>query len=386
VKKIQEAQMNNEKIKKNIKITLYVMAIIAVFGILYRGMEYLQLKHATEKASQISVLTTKAISADTPEEIILPGYVVAWHDATIYARTNGYIESWKVDIGARVKQGDLLAVISAPEVNAALKQTEADLVTAIANYNLAETTAKRWVFLLKTNSVSKQETDEKVSDAKAKKAIVDATTANRNRLRDLVSFQRVLAPFDGIVAARNTDIGRLINSGSGAKLPLFRIVQSDPLRIYVRVPQYYAARINNDLKAQLLFPDHPGKRYPARLLNTAEAIDAATRTLLIQLITDNHEYELLSGGYVKVFLTIPGNKNFVRLPVNTLLFRADGLHVAAIDEDHKATLKPITINRDFGDYVEISSGVRVNERIIINPPDSLMSGQEVRIIDEKSYV
>jgi RND family efflux transporter MFP subunit len=368
-----------EKIKKVIFIILVVMALLALIGIVYREIEFLILKSATKKQSVMNVLTTTAVPSPTPEAIVLPGFVEAWHDATMYARTNGYIVEWKVDIGAKVKTGDLLALISAPEVNAQLRQAEADLKTAEENYTLAKITAARWVNLVKTASVSKQETDEKVLDAKAKKAILVAARANRDKLKDLVSFQRVIAPFDGIIASRNTDVGRLINAGSGAKQPLFRVVQSDPLRVYVRVPQSYAARITPDLQGELTFPDYPGRSWHAKLLDTAKAVDPATKTLLIQLVCDNHEYEILPGAFVKVHLSLPVNKRFVRLPINTLLFRSQGLQVATIDGDHKVVLKSVVINRDFGDFVEIASGVNVDEAVILNPADSLASGQEVHV-------
>lgn len=365
--------------KKHLYLILSCMLIIALIGIIYREIQFLHLKETTKRHAILSVATVKATPSPITQNIVYPGYVSAWHDATIYARTNGYIKEWKADIGTRVKTGDLLALITAPEVDAQLQQTEADLKNAEANYQLAKSTEKRWLNLLKTDSVSKQETDEKVSDAKAKAAIVAATRASRDRLRDLVSFQRVTAPFDGIVAARNTDVGRLINAGSSAPQPLFRIVQSNRLRIYVRIPQNMAAQITPNITAQLHFSEHPGKIYTAKLLDTANAIDPHTRTLLIQLVIDNANYELLPGSYAQVHLAIPTPKYSVRLPINTLLFRADGLQVGTIDGDHKVVLKPITISRDFGDYIEINTGIKPYETVIINPPDSLANGQEVQI-------
>jgi RND family efflux transporter MFP subunit len=277
----------------------------------------------------------------------------------------------------------VLAIIEAPEVNAQLQQTEADLKTAEANNDLAQSTATRWIDLLKTNSVSKQETDVTIGDAKAKQAIVVSMRANRDRLRDLVSFQQVVAPFDGVIMSRTTDVGRLINAGSGP-MPLFRLVQTDRLRIYVRVPQDYAARIVSNLTATLQFSEHPDKTYTASLLDTAKAIDPNTRTLLIQLVTENQSNELLPGGYVQVHLQLPGDKNIVRLPVNTLLFRADGLQVATMDGSNKVVLKQIKIGRDFGDFIEVSAGIKPGEKIILNPTDSIMAGQQVRIATQQN--
>ena len=375
--------MQNKEISADIKRKIYILFILlfilAIMEIVYREIQYLRLKSYTHNQNMLMVTTIKAQPSPKTEEITLPGYVTAWHDATIYARTDGYIQEWKADIGTKVKSGDLLALISAPEVNQELKQTEANLKTAEANLQLAIITAKRWTHLLKTQSVSEQETEEKISDAKAKEAIVLATRANRDRLRDLVSFQHVTAPFDGIVAARNTDVGRLINAGSSAPQALFRVVQTNPLRVYVLVPQNLASRIEPNLRAKLYFPQHPNKIYDAKFLDSAKAINPVTRTLQVQFTLENPNNELFAGSYVKANLILPTNPQFVRLPINTILFRADGLHVGSIDKNQRVILLPITIHRDFGDYVEISQGVKPNDTIIINPPDSLRNGQKVKV-------
>lgn len=369
--------------RQRIYIIIFIIAAIAVIGIIFRIMGYIQLQKTTNEQAILRVATTKAEGSPINEELVLPGTVQAWHEATVFARTNGYIVKWIVDIGAHVKQGDLLAEIASPEVDAQLRQTEADLKTAEANNQLAQTTAVRWKNLLKTDSVSKQETDEKVSDAQAKAAIVKATRANRDRLLELVSFQKVIAPFDGVIMSRTTDIGRLINAGSASLPPLFRIVQVNRLRIYVRVPQNYSSSIRPGLIVQLRFNQHPGKTYAAKLLDTARAIDNITRTLLVQFEIDNKDNDLLAGSYTEVHLTLPTPKGRVNLPVNTLIFRAQGLQVATIDGDSKALLKSITIGRDFGDFVEVSSGLTPGETIILNPPDSLISGQKVRVMSSE---
>lgn len=361
-------------------IGLYIAAIIAIAGITLRIVQYVKLHYATEQGTILPVAVIKAAHGPETEEIVLPGNLIAWHDATIFARTNGYVTEWMTDIGSRVSTGDTLALIAAPEVNDQLRQTEADLKTAIANNELAQSTARRWIILLKTNSVSKQDADEKISDAKAKLAIVASTRANRDRLRALVSFQRVLAPFDGVVMARNTDVGRLINAGSNPLQPLFRVVQFDRLRIYVRVPQIYTSRVKSDLTGELHLPQHPGKVFTAKLVDTARAIDPNTRTLLIQFYIDNKDNKLLSGSYALVHLKFPAFKNSVRLPVNTLLFRAEGLQVATLDGDDKVILKSITIGRDFGDEVEVVAGLKPDEIVIINPPDSIITGDKVHVV------
>jgi len=362
-----------------LKITLLILLAIAIIGILYHLISYFLLKYTTARDAILPVAAVHAERRSMTEEIILPGNVLAWHETTLYARTNGYVVNWIVDIGAHVKEGDLLAEITAPEIDAQLRQTEADLKTAEANYALAESTASRWLHLLKTESVSKQETDEKVADAKAKTAIVVATRANRDRLRDLVNFQRIVAPFDGVIMSRTTDIGRLINAGSGT-VPLFRLVQATRLRVYIRVPEYYSRNIKPGLEAKLFFTEQPGKFYVAKLLDNAKAIDTTTRTLLVQFEIDNTDEELLSGSYTEVHLLLPVNNDAVNLPVNTLIFRANGLQVATFDKDNKALLKSIVIGRDFGDYVEVLSGVAPGEPIILNPSDSLASGQPIKVV------
>lgn len=357
-----------------------IMVVVAVFGIGMRISEFHKLRASTEQQAILSVATIKAASGPLTQEIVLPGNILAWHEATIFARTNGYVVNWLVDIGARVKKGDLLAVITAPEVDAQLRQTEANLKTAQANYELARTTEIRWVNLLKTDSVSKQETDEKISDEKAKAAVVFSTIAARDRLRELVSFQRVIAPFDGVIMSRNTDIGKLINAGSSGTVPLFRIVQSDPLRLYIKVPQYFSPSIKPNTMAKLFFTEHPGKIYSAKLLNTADAIDVNTRTLLVQFEINNSNYELFPGSYTQVHLILPVTHTSLYLPANTLIFRAKGLQVATVDKDNRSLLKRITLGRDFGDTIEIVSGIKQGDIVILNPPDSLVSGAKVKIV------
>ena len=377
-----ESQPNkrfSRSFRRRVIVVILIMILVAIFGIVYRVIADRKLRQQVHQQAVLSVAVIKAVSESSNEEVILPGNVTAWHDATIYARTNGYLINWQVDIGAKVKSGDLLATISTPEVDAQLRQTEADLVTAQANYNIAHTTAIRWRNLLKTDSVSKQETDEKNSAEQSTAAIVTSTRANRDRLADLVSYERVIAPFDGIITSRTTDIGRLINAGSGT-VPLFRLVQANRLRVYVKIPQYYSPSISSDLVVKLYFTEHPGKVYSAKLFDTAKAIDPTSRTLLAEFTMDNSNYELLAGGYTEVHLILPVNKNFVRLPVNTLIFRSQGMQIATIDNDSKALLKPISIGRDFGDQVEVVAGITSGERIILNPPDSLFTGEKVRVV------
>lgn len=368
--------------KNKLWIAAAIALAIALVGIGMRMIDNKHLREATENAAIVNVLTIQAAGGPVYEEVILPGNIEAWHQATLYARTDGYVVNWLVDIGTQVKKGQLLAVISAPEVNAALQQAEADLNKAIADFQYAELSAIRWKDLLKTESVSQQETDEKVSAAEAQAASVFAARANRDKQRDLVSYQRIIAPFNGLIMARNTDIGKLINAGSGQGLPLFRIVQADRLRIYVELPQNYARGVVKGMKAQLRFTEHPGKSFDAVLLDTAKSIDAKTRTLLMQFIINNSNLELMPGSYTQVYLQLPSPKGSVRIPVNALVFRSAGLQIATLDKENRVILKSITVGRDFGDQVEVTYGLVPGETVIINPPDSLTDGQKVNVLSE----
>ncbi|MDR3476460.1 MAG: efflux RND transporter periplasmic adaptor subunit [Gammaproteobacteria bacterium] len=357
-------------------LLLVILLIMAFFRI----SAAIALRYETVRQAVPVVAAMVVTKGPAEDVIVLPGNVQAWHEAIIYARTSGYIKKWYVDIGSRVKAGELLAEIETPELDAQLRQAEADLNTAEANNKLAQSTATRWIALLKTDSVSKQETDEKISSAKALQAAVNAARANRDRLRELVSFERVISPFDGVITSRTTDIGALINAGSSSTArPLFRIAQANPLRIYVKVPQSYSSSIKPNLTVKLRFAEHPGKLYTAKLLQTAEAIDPTTRTLLAQFVVDNANDELLPGGYTEVLFNMPLANNIVRLPVNTLLFRAEGLQVATLDKQNKIILKSITISRDFGTEVEVRSGLMPGELVVLNPSDSIFNGQQVRL-------
>ncbi len=378
-----EFQLEDRLRRRNFILGILLAIVLIIF--FSRIWTAILLHRDTEVDAIPAVAAMTVAQGSAKEKIVLPGNVQAWHEAPIYARTNGYIKKWYVDIGSRVKVGDLLAEIEAPELDAQLRQAEADLTTAQANDKLAQSTAKRWLILVKTDSVSKQETDEKVSAAKASTAIVAAAHANRDRLRELVSFEHVIAPFAGVITLRATDIGALIDAGSSPTAkPLFRIAQANPLRIYVKVPQNYAFTIKPNMKVTLHFAEHPGKKFPATLLQTADAIDPVTRTLLTQFVANNANDELLPGGYTEVHFTLPLSAQTIRLPVNTLLFRKEGLQVATLTKDNKILLKSIAISRDFGNEVEINAGLNPGERVVLNPPDSAFNGEKVRVVTGKS--
>lgn len=361
-----------------------VIVLLAAWGIVSRMYDRHELKKTTEESSVPSVTVMNAPAAKPSEDVTLPGSVQAWHEAPIYARTSGYLKHWTTDIGAQVKEGDLLAEIDTPEVDAQLHQAEADLATAEANNALAQSTAKRWKNLLKTRSVSQQETDEKVGDADAKAALVVAAQANLDRLRQLEGFRRVVAPFDGVVTARNTDTGALINAGSGGTGPeLFHVADLSRLRIYVQVPETYAGAVKPDMDAKLEFAEFPRQRFDAKLAETARALDPSTRTLLAQFVASNDKGQLLAGGYTQVHLKLGQTSQSVQIPVSTLIFRSQGLEAATVGDDNIIHLHPLVAGRDYGKEVEIVSGLHTGDRLVLNPPDSLEEGEKVRVVQPK---
>jgi RND family efflux transporter MFP subunit len=362
-----------------------VVAFLIVVGLFIAGVLPRVKARATvqKETAELAVPTVVVIQpkrTGASQEIVLPANVQAFKDAPIYARTNGYLKRWYADIGTRVKAGQLLAEIDTPEVDQQLHQARADLSTAEANLHLSEITSTRYQGLLKTDSVSQQDADNASGDFAAKKAIVQSAQANVRRLEELTSFQKIYAPFDGIITARNTDIGQLIDSGSsgGPKSELFHIAAPGRLRVYVNVPQIYSRAAVVGLKADLILAEFPGQRFQGMLVHRADAIDMATRTLLVEIQVDNPKGTLLSGAYAEVHMKLPGDLATFTIPVNTLLFRSEGLRVAVVD-DGKAVLTPITLGRDFGTDAEVLSGLNGDEQVVVNPPDSLVSGQPVRL-------
>jgi RND family efflux transporter MFP subunit len=312
------------------------------------------------------------------EEVVLPGNAQAYVATPIYARTNGYLKTWNFDIGAHVKSGQLLAEIETPEVDRQLDQARADLATAQANYELSQTTATRYQTLFKSDSVAKQDVDDRVGDLQAKKAMVDSATFNVRRLEETQRFQKVYAPFDGVITARNIDIGALINAGSNAPgKELFDIAATAKLRVYVNVPQQYSRDVRPGGTAELTLAEFPGRRFAGKIVRSSDSIDPASRTLLTEVDVDNPAGELLPGAFLSVHLKLSSQAGAVIVPVNALIFRSEGMRVALV-RDGKAELLPITIGRDYGTEVEVLSGVTPRDEIIENPSDSLTSGTEVR--------
>lgn len=370
---------HDPRIRRYALITIGVAVVLAAWGILTRLNARIALERAAVDAAVFTVATTQPSRGPGTDLLVLPGSVQAFYEAPIYARTSGYLRMWHTDIGTSVKKGQLLAEIDAPEVDQQLHQAEADLATAKANYQLARTTTERWQGLLATESVSKQDADERAGDAAAKEAAEQSAAANVARLRELESFKRVLAPFDGVVTQRNTDVGALINAGETPGSALFRVADTHRLRIYVSVPQSYAGQISPGLPAGLVFADRPGKRYQAEVVSTARALDASSRTLQVELQIDNRGGELLPGSYAEVRFDLHGSSSTLRIPANAVLFRAQGLLVATVDSTGHAHLRPITQGRDFGKEIEVLAGVEPDDTLIINPPDSLTDGMQVRV-------
>ena len=367
---------------------LVLLLGLAVAGIWSRHDAETALARSTEDASVPTVTVAVAQPAPAEEEIVLPGTVQAEYDTPIYARTSGYVKRWYTDIGARVRAGELLAEIDSPEVDRQLRQARADLMSARANDRVAEATARRVRALLPTESVSAQDDDQASSDAAAKAALVAANEANVDRLEQLVGFERVVAPYDGVVTARETDVGDLINAGSGNGPELFRVADLRKLRIYVQVPQSYAPRIRPGVDVDLRFPEYPGRAFDAKLVRTANAIEPRARTLLVELEADNANGELLPGGYTDVHFKLPGLDRGVRIAANALLFRAEGPRIATVEPNGRVSLHEITLGRDFGTVIEVETGIKAGDAVILNPPASLETGASVRVQteDKKSGV
>jgi RND family efflux transporter MFP subunit len=348
-------------------------------GIGARSAADVTLKRATEEAAVAVVNVVSPTPGAPTQEILLPGTTQAFADAPIYARTSGYLKRWYFDIGALVKKGQLLAEIDTPEVDQQLHQARADLETAQANLRQAQITADRWRALLETDSVSRQETDQAVSTLAATKAMVDSNAANVRRLEELQGFEKIYAPFDGVITARNTDIGFLIDAGANPQIrELFHIAAVHRLRVFVAIPEIYSRAARTGGSATLTLDEFPGRLFHGTIVRNANAIDLASRTLLVEVDVDNPSGELLPGAYVFVHFKLDKQVPSVVIPANTLLFRAQGLQVAVVRAG-QAQLVPVTIGRDYGTTVEIMTGIQPSDQVIVAPSDSLTSGTRVRI-------
>ena len=352
---------------------------IVVGGLVLRHRDYSELRQWTEAQAIPTVEIIQPTTADLDPELVLPGDVEAFYEAPIYARVPGYVKQWYEDIGAHVKAGQVLAEIDTPDLDQQLEQAQADLATAQANEQLAKITAERWQSLLKRDAVARQDADEKMGDWQAKKALVAAAEANVRRLQAEENFKRIVAPFDGVVSARNTDVGALINVGSSSGPPLFSVADIHQMRIYMRVPQYYSADLVDGMDAELHLPQYPNEVFPAKLVTTSHQIAKESRTLLVELHADNKDGKLSPGTYAEVHVSLPGNATVLRIPTSALIFREHGLEVAVIGPDNKVVLKPIRVARDFGTEIEVMSGLSPSDRVIDSPPDSLAAGDVVQV-------
>ena len=362
-------------------IALILVAALLISGIRSRVKARTALDTETTQAALTAVSVVSPKQTTPAEEIILPGNVQPYISSPIYARTNGYLKKWYFDIGSHVKQGELLAMIETPEVDQQLEQARSNLLTAQANLELASITKARYQGLLKSHAVAQQDVDNAVGTYNANNAIVEADKAAVQQYSALVSFEKVYAPFDGVITARNTDIGDLINSGSNsaAKTDLFHIAQPGKLRVYVNVPEEYSRGIKVGMTADLSLAEFPDRKFQGKLVRTAEDINLTTRTLLVEIDVNNPTGTLLTGSYAQVHLAVPTQASTFLIPVNTLLFRTEGLRVGIV-KDGKVVLAAVTPGHDFGNQMEIVSGLKLDDQVIINPPDSIVSGQEVQIV------
>jgi len=362
------------------------VAVTAVAALLGSGI-WSRVKADATLRAETTQAALPAVSVVSPkrtapaDEIILPGNVQPFITSPIYARTNGYLSKWYFDIGAHVRKGQLLAVIETPEVDQQLQQARSNLLTAQANLELASITKTRYQGLLKSNAVSQQDVDNAVGTYNANAAIVEADKAAVQQYSALVSFEKIYAPFDGVITARNTDIGDLINSGSSSnvKTDLFHIAQPGTLRVYVDVPEEYSRGVKAGMTADLSLAEFPDRKFQGKVVRTADAINMTTRTLLIEIDVQNPTGTLLTGSYAEVHLAVPTLASTFLIPVNTLLFRTEGLRVGVV-KGGKAVLTTVTPGHDFGNEIEIVAGLKADDQVIINPPDSIVAGQQVQIV------
>jgi RND family efflux transporter MFP subunit len=354
------------------------IVVVIAFGIYSRAAASMRLAQETDLAATPTVNVVHPQPAKRGDDIVLPGNTQAFIDSPIYARTNGYLKHWYVDIGARVKQGQLLAEIETPELDQQLRQARADLATAQANYNLSQITAVRNENLLKTHSVSTQERDNAVNGNAANKATVESNQANVARLEQLQAFEKVYAPFDGIITARSTDVGALIDAGANAPKELFHIASIHTLRVYIAVPEIYSAAARSGAPAELTLDEFPKEIFRGTVVRNSNAIDTSSRTLLVEVDVDNNKGVLMPGAYVQVRLKAPADGGSLTVPANALIFRREGLQVAVVREG-KTQLVSVTPGHDYGDSMEILAGLNGDDRVIVSPSDSLANGTPVQV-------
>jgi len=361
-------------------VALLVLLIAGAVTLVGRANHDRALAKETERETVPTVAVVHPLAEKPDEELVLPGSLFAYEESPIYARTSGYLVRWYKDIGSRVKSGDLLAEIDTPEIDQELNQSKAARQQIVAQLELAKISAERWENLRKTDSVSAQEADQQTSGYKQAQANLAAADANVKRLEQLEGFKKVYAPFSGVLTKRNVDPGALINAGAGAAgRELFDLARVDPLRVYTSVPQAYAPYIKVGASTTVTLQEFPGQKFSAKIARTAESIDPNTRTLLTEVDVPNHDGRLLPGSFGEVHFAVGSNVDKVTIPVNAMLFRAEGARLAIVGGDKKIQLRPINIGKDYGATLEILEGVSVDDQVVINPPDSLEEGQQVNV-------
>jgi RND family efflux transporter MFP subunit len=361
-------------------------AALAFSGVTSREHDAEKLAKRTNQLAIPTVALAEPQHETKDEELVLPGDVEAYYAAQIHSQVEGYVREWRFDIGAQVRQGDILAVVDTPEVDQRITESEGELAKAKANQALAQITADRWKGLRATSAVSEQAIDEKVGDLSAKDAEVAAAKANLDRLRALKAFAKITAPFDGVVTARDIDIGSLVMGSGSSSQPLFVVADIHKMRIYGPVPENYAALMKNGMSAEVFVPEYGERAFKATIDTTSHGIDQKSRSLLVELMADNPDELLKPGAFAQVHFQIPANPNAVMLPVSALLFRESMVQVALVGADNRVRLDKVHIARDYGAEVQISGGLPADARIIANPPESIAEGQEVRVAESPQVV
>ena len=361
-------------------LAIVVLGVLIAIGILSRFHAEAALATASQQDAVLSVAVTTPVAGAAAQEITLPANTQAFIDTPIYARTSGYLRKWYADIGAHVHTGDLLAVIETPELDQQVKQAQSDLATAQSNEQIAQITAQRWTKLLAKNAVSKQETDQAMSDLRGRQSALDAAQANVMRLQQLQGFERIYAPFDGVITARNIDIGSLIQAGdsNSPRAELFHMASTDKLRLFVPVPEVYANQVRNGSHVVVTSDAVPGEKFTGTIARNSDAIDLSSRTLNVEVDVVNSEHKLLPGQYAFIHLPIPPAASSMTLPSGALLFRGEGLRVGVV-RDGRVRLVPVEVGHDYGASVEITSGLSAHDQVILNPPDSLADGERVNV-------
>ena len=369
------------KVGRAILLLTVVAIAVAYAGISGRRHDGEKLKQWTDDQAIPAVALVSPQEGGGAREVVLPGNVEAFVSASIHGQTSGYVQEWRKDIGAQVHQGEVLAVVDTPELDQSIAVAQSELARSKANLALAKVTAVRWNSLRATGGVSQQAVDEKDADSSAREAEVEAAQSNVDRLKAQKGFANIVAPFDGVVTARNVDIGSLVKADSNDTAALFTVADIHKMRIYVPVPESYAASLKDGMKATLDLPEYPDRKFEATISTTSHAIDQKSRTLLVELIADNKDGALSPGAFARVHFDIPPDPNAMRLPASALLFRDNTLEVATVGLDNRIALKKVRIARDLGTEVEITGGLSVDERIVANPPDSIGDGEEVRVME-----